>query len=147
MEVDIICFSVYDCVLLYISCVLLRVSCVLLYMFCGLYTSCVLLYVSCVLLFICVDVYVSNDCKWSMKWTCGSKDYRIRQNASKNEENQQAVTKMYSVLKVIRTQQYAKFQAIPPMRSPENSLKSQIWLVSLSHNAAKMRKINSLWTK
>ena len=44
-----------------------------------------------------------------------------------NEENQQTMTKIRSVLKVIRVHQHAKFQAILRMRSPENDQKPQIW--------------------
>ena len=51
------------------------------------------------------------------------------------------------VLKAIRIHHHAKFETIPPLCSQENAQKSQIWPVSLSLNAAKMRKINRWWPK
>ena len=53
------------------------------------------------------------------------------------------MTVIWSVLKVIRIHQHAKFQAIPPMCSPENARNPQLWLVSLTQNAAEMRKIQT----
>ena len=50
-----------------------------------------------------------------------------------------------SVLKEVKIHQYAKFQAIPSMRSPGNARKPQIWPVSLSQNSTKITKINRPW--
>ena len=52
----------------------------------------------------------------------------------KNEENEQTVIKIWSVLNVLRQ---TKLQAIPSTRSPESARKPQISTVSLSQNAAK----------
>ena len=62
-----------------------------------------------------------------------------------NYKNQQTMTMNYSVLKVVKLHLFAKFQAIPSMRSPGNDRKPQIWPVSLSQNSAKITKINRLW--
>ena len=51
----------------------------------------------------------------------------------------------WSVLKVVKIHQYAKFQAILSMHSPRNARKPQIWPVSLSQNSAKITKINRPW--
>ena len=45
-----------------------------------------------------------------------------------------------SVLKHVKIHQYAKFQAIPSMRSPGNARNPQIWPISLSQNSAKITK-------
>ena len=58
-----------------------------------------------------------------------------------NEEYQHTVTKIESVLKVVRIHQQDKFEAIPPLRSQEIARKLQIWSVSLSQIAAKMRTV------
>ena len=59
-----------------------------------------------------------------------------------NEEYQHTMTKIQSILKVVRIHQHAKFDVIPPLCSQESARKSQIWPVSQSQNATKMRKIN-----
>ena len=61
------------------------------------------------------------------------------------EENQQTVTIILSVLKVIKIHHHAKFQPIPSMRSPGIARKPQIWPVSLSQSGVKRRKINRPW--
>ena len=43
-----------------------------------------------------------------------------------NEENQQTVATMYSVLKVVRIHQHVQFEAIPPLCSQEKARKSLI---------------------
>ena len=43
----------------------------------------------------------------------------------------------------MRIHQHANIQAIRPMRSGENTPKSQIWRVSASQSSAKMRKSNN----
>ena len=46
----------------------------------------------------------------------------------------------FSVLKVVKIHQHAKFQAIPTMCSPGNARKPPIWPISLSQSDAKRRK-------
>ena len=61
-----------------------------------------------------------------------------------NYKTRQTMTQNQSVLKVVKTYQHAKFQAIPSMRSPGYAQKPQIWPVSLSQNSAKIRQIYRL---
>ena len=48
---------------------------------------------------------------------------------------------------MVRIQQHTIFQAIPPLRSPANARKPQIWPVSLSRNSTKITKINKPWPR
>ena len=61
------------------------------------------------------------------------------------KKNQQTVTIIYSVLKMLTIHQHAKYQAISSMRSPGNAWKPQILPISLSHNSAKIRIITRPW--
>ena len=70
---------------------------------------------------------------WISFWFTKSYSYH-------NEENQQTMTKMYTVEKVVRIHHHVKLQAIPPMHSEENYQRPQIWPVSQSQNDAKKGK-------
>ena len=82
----------------------------------------------------CIVEQISPNPKFEVKWC-------------QNKENQQTMTKILSILKVLRIHQHDKFHAIPPMHSQENAWKLQISPVSLSQNVVKMRKINRPWPK
>ena len=64
-----------------------------------------------------------------------------------NEEYQHSVTKIKSILKVVTIHQHASLRPFLPCVLKKMPKKSQIWPVSLSQNAAKMRKINRRWPK
>ena len=61
------------------------------------------------------------------------------------EENQQTMTIIESVLKVVRTHQHAKFQGNSSMCSPGNARNPQILHVTRSQNSTKIRTINRPW--
>ena len=63
------------------------------------------------------------------------------------KENQQTVTKISSVRKVVWIHQHAKIQATPPMHSLWNAWKPPNLPVSRSQSGAKRRKINRQWPK
>ena len=64
-----------------------------------------------------------------------------------NEEYQYIVTKIQTVLEVVKIHRQAKCETIPPLCSQENARKSQIRPFSQSQNTTKMRKINRWWPK
>ena len=64
-----------------------------------------------------------------------------------NYVNQQNVTKIEQLLTVDRIHQYAKFEAIRSMCSPENVRQAEIWSISLGLNCTKSRKINKTGSK
>ena len=63
----------------------------------------------------------------------------------RKEENQQTMSKILFILKVVGIYQYTKFQAFSLMCPKENARKPQISPVSLSHRKISIPSVKSIW--